>query len=151
MSSVALSAFGETDLEACVFGYSKRRSVNQAIMRVCGAAGIKYYSSHKIGRHAFVARLLEHGGTLREAQDAGGWASIQIVADTYGHLEKQAVHQLVLSKAAAVAPLLVDAPPTHRTNGGNRSNEESSKKPRKPVVPMVGTRGIEPLTPTMSR
>lgn len=37
---------GETDLEACVFGYSGRRSVNQAIMRVCGAAGIKYYSSH---------------------------------------------------------------------------------------------------------
>lgn len=41
---------------------------------------------HDMYHHArlSVARLLESGGSLKEAQEAGGWASIQIVADTYG-------------------------------------------------------------------
>ena len=146
-----IEADAETDSEVSVFGYSGRWSVNQAIERVCLAANLRYYSSHKLGRHAFVARLLESGGSLKEAQEAGGWASIQIVADTYGHLEEQAVHQTVLAKAAAVAPLLVGKPLTHTANGQNRKGKSNPKKPRKPMVPMVGTTGIEPVTPTMSR
>jgi len=141
----------EADPAKSVFGYAGRRSVNQAIKRVCTDAGIKYFSSHKLGRHAFAARLLESGGSLKEVQEAGGWASIQIVADSYGHLEEQAVFQTVLGKAAAVAPLLIDTPLTHTANGQNRKGKTNPKKPRKPVASMVGTRGIEPLTPTMSR
>jgi hypothetical protein len=98
-----------------------------------------------------VARLLESGGSLREAQEAGGWASIQIVADTYGHLEEQAVYKTVLSKAAAVAPFLIGTPLTHTTNGQHRKGKSHPKKPRKSEEFLVGTRGIEPLTPTMSR
>ena len=98
-----------------------------------------------------MARLLESGGSLKEAQEAGGWASIQIVADTYGHLEEQAVFQTVLGKAAAVAPLLTGTPLTHTANGQNRKGKSNPKKPKNPEGSMVGTRGIEPLTPTMSR
>ena len=49
-------------------------------------------------------------GVLRlyDRQDAGGWASIQVVADTYGPLEKQAVHETILAKASAIATLLSD-------------------------------------------
>ncbi|MBY0562213.1 tyrosine-type recombinase/integrase, partial [Hyphomicrobium sp.] len=133
------------------FGYAARWSVNQAIERVCQSAKLKYYSSHKLGRHAFAARLLESGGTLKEVQEAGGWASIQIVADTYGHLEEQAVYQAVLGRAAAVAPLLIGTLLTHTSNGQNRKGKSHPKKPRKSEEFLVGTRGIEPLTPTMSR
>ena len=146
-----LAADGETEPDKGVFGCANRWSVNQAIERVCDGAKIKYYSSHKLGRHAFVARLLDSGGSLKEAQEAGGWASIQIVADTYGHLEEQAVYQTVLGNAAAVAPLLIGTPLTHTANGQNRKNKSNPKKPRKPVASMVGTTGIEPVTPTMSR
>jgi hypothetical protein len=103
--------------------------------------------------HVAVSATSARNGVLRlyDRQDAGGWASIQVVADTYGHLEKQAVHETILAKASAIATLLSDTPLTHRTNGESRKNKENRKKPRKPSVPMVGTTGIEPVTPTMSR
>lgn len=86
-----------------VFGYSARWSVNQAIERTCARAGIKYYSTHKLGRHAFAARLLRDGGSLKDVQAAGGWASIQIVADVYGHLEHDEVHKSMIKAAATVS------------------------------------------------
>lgn len=81
--------------ERRVFGFSERYSVNQAIERVCRRAGIAYLSSHKVGRHAFAARLLAKGNSLKLVQDAGGWASIQVVSDVYGHLEQSAIDEAV--------------------------------------------------------
>lgn len=74
-----------------VFGYSNRWSVNQAIERQCVRLGVKYYSTHKLGRHAFATRMLKRGHTLAEVTLAGGWsrASINMMYSTYGHLEKQ--------------------------------------------------------------
>ena len=66
-----IEADAETDPEKQVFGYAARWSVNQAIERVCKRTKLKYYSSYKLGRHIFVARLLESGGSLKEAQAAG--------------------------------------------------------------------------------
>lgn len=119
---------GETDPGATVFGYSSRRSVNQAIECVCEDARIKYYSSHKLGRHAFAARLLDGAASLKEVQDAGGWASIQIVGDTCGHLEEQAVYKTVLGKAAAVSPLLIDTALTHTANGQKQKGQIHPEK-----------------------
>jgi integrase len=137
--------------EDTVFGYSGRWSVNQAIERVCAKAGIKYYSSHKLGRHAFASRLLMSGRTLKEVQDAGGWDSFAIVAEVYGHLEEKAVDSIVRGKGSEVSALLSDTPLTHGSNGQNRKNKRNPKKSAKTVVGMVGTTGIEPVTPTMSR
>jgi integrase len=140
-----------------VFGYSGRWSVNQAIERVCRPADkkgnptgpwIDYYSSHKLGRHAFAARLLESGRTLKEVKDGGGWANIQIVDEIYGHLEKNPVHDVVRGTGSEVSGLLTGTSLTHSTNQQKR---KKLKKPENTEERMVGTRGIEPLTPTMSR
>lgn len=115
-----------------VFGYASRFSVNQAIERVCdkinleagairfvkikneqtgkmrkvrdiiGPLAIKYLSSHKVGRHAFAARLLLEGKSLKLLQQAGDWSSIQLVADTYGHLEQSAVDQTLRETGSAL-------------------------------------------------
>lgn len=89
---LALKRGADDDL---VFGYAQRYSVNQAIERACKRANIPYYSSHKIGRHAFAARLLKAGHSIRLVQVAGGWSNIGIVAEHYGHLEQSDVDRAV--------------------------------------------------------
>lgn len=118
-----------------LFGYSSRWSVNQAIERVCdrvneqagcirfevarrNAKGRAVYrkvqlgtnvmpalSSHKVGRHAFAARLLAQGQSLKLVQDAGGWATIQVVSESYGHLEQQAIDDAVRGAGASLPAL----------------------------------------------
>lgn len=84
--------------ESSVFGYSSRFSVNQAIRRVCervnkreGRVVLRYLSSHKVGRHAFAYRLLSQGESLKTVQEMGGWGSIKVLNDNYGHLERSHV------------------------------------------------------------
>ena len=89
----------EIDGSARVFGYADRWSVNQAIERVCVKAGIAVMSSHKVGRHAFAARLLGQGKSLKLVQEAGGWAQINVVSESYGHLEQQAIDDAVRGAA----------------------------------------------------
>lgn len=93
---------------ARVFGYASRWSVNQAIERVCARAGLTYLSSHKVGRHAFAARHLARGRSLKFVQGAGGWASIAMVADVYGHLEQSEMDKEVREAGAGFA---LPAPP----------------------------------------
>lgn len=88
-----------------VFGYAERYSVNQAIERVCAKAGLPYLSSHQVGRHTFAARLLREGASLKLVQEAGGWATIQMVAEVYGHLEQQAIDDTVRAAGATVPAL----------------------------------------------
>ena len=92
-------------------------------------------SSHKIGRHAFAARLLREGHSLRVVQDAGGWKVARMVTDHYGHLERSQVDAAVSSAGTNLAH--VDIGAMHRS--------------RKLLKSMVGATGIEPVTPTMSR
>lgn len=89
-----------------VFGYSSRFSLNQAIERACERAGVPYLSSHKLGRHAFAARLLRQGRTLKDVQEAGGWDSFKMVSDIYGHLERSAVNEAVRSADADLSKAL---------------------------------------------
>lgn len=88
-----------------VFGYASRWSVNPAIERVCRRAGIAYLSSHKVGRHAFAARLLAQGQSLKLVQEAGGWSQIQVVSESYGHLEQQAIDEAMRSAGANMPAL----------------------------------------------
>ena len=149
--AVAMQALARLDRakpEDTVFGYAARWSVNQAIERVCEKAGLKYYSSHKLGRHAFASRLLMAGRTIKELQEAGGWNSYQIVADTYGHLEEKAIDEVVRGKGSEISLLVSDTPQTHAANGHNRKRK---KMVGKSTTKVVGATGIEPVTPTMSR
>ena len=80
-----------------VFGYSSRYSLYSTLRRAARRAGVPFseISPHKSGRHLFAARLLEEGHSLYTVQQAGHWASIAVVADRYGHLERQRVHEIV--------------------------------------------------------
>lgn len=139
-------------LDDTVFGYASRWSVNQAIERVCKKAGLPYYSSHKLGRHAFAARWLASGKSLRGLQEAGQWASIQVLADTYGHLEDSAVHAAIRDVGSEVGSGAICTPDAQLPYRQRRRKRETKKKYKgKQQVEVVGTRGIEPLTPTMSR
>ena len=51
-----------------LFGFGQRHSFNQAIARACRRAGLPVMTSHKLGRHAFAARLLSQGHTLKDVK-----------------------------------------------------------------------------------
>ena len=93
----ALAPLLEVPPDGRVFGYASRYSVNQAIKRACKRAGIAYLSSHKVGRHAFAARLLKQGASLRLVQVGGGWSNLGIVAEHYGHLEQSDIDRAITS------------------------------------------------------
>lgn len=115
-------AKAEIAMDEPVFCYSSRWSVNQAIERVCDRVNIAmgalvmegnkkvwltepmfpYHSSHNVGRHAFAARLLAEGRSLKFVAEAGGWKSIQIVSENYGHLERSAVDDRLRESTAAM-------------------------------------------------
>ncbi len=66
--------------------------------KACAGTGFPYFAPHSLGRHAFATRLLRKGFSLQYVKDAGGWATIEMVSERYGHLEKKevtvAVHQV---------------------------------------------------------
>ncbi len=85
-----------------IFGFSSRFSVNTALKRLCARAGIEYFSSHQVGRHAFAARLIKAGESMRVIQQAGGWSSLQMLDRHYGHLETKQ-YQDAMRNAPAVS------------------------------------------------
>lgn len=103
-----------------IFGFKTRHSLNQALERACKRAKLRVMTSHEVGRHAFAARLLGQGYTLKQVQEAGGWKSYKMVADTYGHLEKSAVHDAMRVSDNKLAQLM-DA-------GGNVVRIQAAKK-----------------------
>lgn len=90
-----------------LFGFAQRWSLNQALERACKRAGLPVMTSHKLGRHAFAARLLKKGRTLKEVQEAGGWSpdSMALLAKTYGHLERSALDKMVRESDAELTQL----------------------------------------------
>jgi integrase len=88
-----------------VFGYRNRSSVANRLAAICKRHGLTYYSSHKWGRHAFAARLFRMNKSSLMVKDAGGWRSIGVVLDTYGHLERSHVESTVHEGAAALGSL----------------------------------------------
>jgi len=78
-----------------LFGYTQRFALNNMLKRACKRAGVDYLSPHKAGRHAFAARLLRDGNSLKALQEAGGWKSASVVSNTYAHLERAQVERAV--------------------------------------------------------
>lgn len=78
---------GDRDDAQQVFTYKNRSGPITALKTACRNAGVEYHSPHEIGRHTFATWMLSQGHTLAEVAEAGGWASIQLVMDVYGHLE----------------------------------------------------------------
>jgi len=79
-----------------VFNFHHRRNVYRAIKEKCEQADIPYFPTHAAGRHTFAARGLKEGWSLKLLQQAGGWSSIKMPAENYGHLEKSATRDAVM-------------------------------------------------------
>jgi integrase len=78
-----------------LFGTALRSNIARDLRAAAKKAGVRYFSTHPIGRHSFATRLLREGKSLKFVKDAGGWATIKMVADRYGHLEKREVDEEV--------------------------------------------------------
>jgi integrase len=78
-----------------LFTYGDRHNVYRELRATCKRAGVPYYGTHALGRHAFATRLLREGKSLKFVADAGGWASIKMPAQHYAHLEKSEVQDAV--------------------------------------------------------
>jgi integrase len=81
--------------DTLVFGFATRFGLPQMVARVRKRAGLPYYRPHAIGRHAFARRFLGEGRTLKELQEAGGWKTVTVPAEVYGHMEKSRVQEMV--------------------------------------------------------
>jgi integrase len=97
-----------------VLGYASRWSINKALQRACKRAGVPYLSTHKIGRHAFAARLLAEGHSLKLVQEAGGWKVIRMVSQHYGHLEHSQMDAAVAGAGTKLAQALGPLIPKQR-------------------------------------
>lgn len=79
-----------------VFSYSDKQNVYRSLRGACERAGVPYHSTHPAGRHTFAKRILRAGHSLKLLQEAGGWASIRMPAENYGHLEGSQVRSAVM-------------------------------------------------------
>lgn len=85
------------------WGYDTTQGVGKALRRAHKAAGLPYRDGHELGRHAFAARFLKAGGSIKRLKEAGGWKKLAVVDERYGHLEMTDVHDFMrgLSKNLA--------------------------------------------------
>ena len=74
-----------------LFPYGDRHNVYRALRAACKRAGVPYYGTHALGRHAFATRLLKDGWSVKHVAAAGGWKSPKMVLERYGHLEQSEV------------------------------------------------------------
>ena len=75
-----------------VFGYKYSSGVYKALRTACKKAKVPYYPPKSAGRHSFASRLLRLGYSLKFVKEAGGWKTIKMPAEIYGHLEQSEVH-----------------------------------------------------------
>jgi integrase len=61
------------------WGYTTSQGVGQALQRAHAAAGLPYRDGHELGRHAFAARFLKAGGSIKRLKEAGGWKKLSVV------------------------------------------------------------------------
>lgn len=69
-----------------VFRYTDPKAVNRRMAAVCRRAGIVVRTTHSAGRHSFGTIAVKQG--VKEAMDAGGWASARLFMETYVHSEE---------------------------------------------------------------
>ncbi len=87
-----------------LFGYASRFSITRILKRSCKRAKVEYFSPHKTGRHAFSARFLADGNSLKALMEAGGWKSVSAVM-RYAHLEATTVAAAVAGVSTPLAQL----------------------------------------------
>lgn len=74
------------------FGFSTSQGVGRALRAAHTRAELPYRDGHELGRHAFAFRWLGAGNSLKGLKEAGGWDTLKIVDEIYGHLEQSPIH-----------------------------------------------------------
>lgn len=69
--------------------------INDHVEAVCKRANLPFYSTHKLGRHAFAHRGLKKGWTLAEVGKGGNWSSMAVVYKLYGHMEQTHIDKML--------------------------------------------------------
>lgn len=77
------------------WGLETSQGVGKALQRAHKRAGLPYRDGHELGRHAFAARFLKAGGSIKRLKEAGGWKKLAVVDESYGHLEMTDVHDFM--------------------------------------------------------
>ena len=96
----------EGDGRSAPFPWKQTSAVNRALQEEFARLDLPYYSCHKLGRHAFAERFLREGHTIKELKEVGGWRSMQVVEERYGHLEDGYITDLKREQAQRFDHLL---------------------------------------------
>ncbi len=115
-----------------LFGYRQRFALNTMLKRACERAGVEYLSPHKAGRHAFAARLLRDGNSLKALQEAGGWKSASVVANTYAHLERAQVARAVRGVSTVIDTRLAHEAKQRQIETAEKKQKHKKKRSLRP-------------------
>jgi integrase len=74
------------------WGLSTTQGVGRALRAAHKRAGLEYRDGHELGRHAFAARWLASGHSIKGLKEAGGWKNLAVVDEKYGHMEITHLH-----------------------------------------------------------
>ena len=74
--------------KAKVFGFRNTTGFWEVLDAECKKLGMERMSPHRVGRHAFAERMLALGYDCYTVCKMGGWESLKVFTDRYGHLEK---------------------------------------------------------------
>lgn len=88
-------AGGEAPKTALMFECETRWGIPQLIARAQKRANLPRHRPHEIGRHAFAKRILDAGESTLTVKDAGGWKTLRMVDEYYGHLAKERTDRVV--------------------------------------------------------
>ena len=88
-------AGGKAPDNTLVFECETRWGIPQLVKRAQDRAGLDRRRPHEIGRHAFAKRILDAGESTLTVKDAGGWKTLRMVDEYYGHLAKERTDKVV--------------------------------------------------------
>jgi integrase len=91
----ALARLQSGEPAARIFPWSDKSAAAWWLTKLQKRNGLPHVKLHNIGRHKFAKRFLDAGNSLYDLMIVGGWRTIKVVAETYGHWERKRVDDAV--------------------------------------------------------
>lgn len=83
-----------------IFPWGDKSAAAAWVRKLQERHGLPRTKLHNIGRHKFAKRFLDSGNSLYDLMIVGGWRTIKVVAETYGHWERKRVDDAVTEVAS---------------------------------------------------
>jgi integrase len=130
------------------FGLAFRRLAKRALGDEAGNIG-----PHVL-RHTATTLMLQQGLGPKVVADRLGHSTTRMTMDVYAHVAPELEERAAGAVAAAIAAVASGASVTNPLPKPGPGSQQAQKKTPQTLaaegIPMVGTRGFEPLTPTVS-